>query len=101
MIFEALEDCHCLHLPKNDIARFYEVSPRIERFGRLITEYYYLDKASRARDLMIEDLAGRYRRLIERRPEAPGRVTQAMLASYLGCTPETFSRLKRRMFDSG
>ncbi len=101
MIFEALEDCHCFHIPKSDIARFYEVSPRIERFGRLITEFYYLDKARRARDLMIEDFPGRYRLLLERRPEAASRITQTMLASYLGCTPETLSRIKRRMFESG
>ncbi len=39
----------------------------------------------------------RYLRLLERRPGLAGRVPQHQLASYLGITPESFSRIKRRL----
>ena len=42
----------------------------------------------------------RYLQLLERRPGLAGRVPQHQLASYLGITPESFSRIKRRFHKS-
>jgi CRP-like cAMP-binding protein len=42
----------------------------------------------------------RYLQLLERRPGLAGRVPQHQLASYLGITPESFSRIKRRLHAS-
>jgi CRP-like cAMP-binding protein len=42
----------------------------------------------------------RYLQLLERRPGLAGRVPQHQLASYLGITPESFSRIKRRLHKS-
>lgn len=39
----------------------------------------------------------RYLGLLEERPELPQRVPQNILASYLGMTPESLSRIKRRI----
>jgi hypothetical protein len=39
----------------------------------------------------------RYRRLLERRPELLQRVSLFHLASYLGITPESLSRIRRRI----
>jgi CRP-like cAMP-binding protein len=39
----------------------------------------------------------RYLRLLEERPDLPQRVPQKSLASYLGMTPESLSRIKRRI----
>jgi CRP-like cAMP-binding protein len=39
----------------------------------------------------------RYLQLLEHRPGLAGRVPQHQLASYLGVTPESFSRIKRRL----
>lgn len=41
----------------------------------------------------------RYRFLLAERPELFGRVPQYLLASYLGVTPETISRIRRRFLD--
>jgi CRP-like cAMP-binding protein len=42
----------------------------------------------------------RYLQLLERRPGLAGRVPQHQLASYLGITPESLSRLKHRLHES-
>lgn len=41
----------------------------------------------------------RYRFLLAERPQLIGRVPQYLLASYLGLTPETISRVRRRFLD--
>lgn len=41
----------------------------------------------------------RYLQLLEKRPGLAGRVAQHQLASYLGITPESLSRLKKRLYD--
>nr|WP_246433984.1 Crp/Fnr family transcriptional regulator [Spirochaeta isovalerica] len=41
----------------------------------------------------------RYLQLLEKRPGLAGRVPQHQLASYLGITPESLSRLKKRLYD--
>lgn len=42
----------------------------------------------------------RYREFLESRPGLAGRVAQLQLASYLGMTPESLSRIKRRLHGS-
>jgi CRP-like cAMP-binding protein len=39
----------------------------------------------------------RYRRLIDARPELLGRIPHYMLASYIGVTPESMSRIRKRI----
>lgn len=67
-----------------------------------------------SRDVMEEQMSGvqseyssfkasspeeRYLKLLESRPGLAARVPQHQLASYLGITPESFSRLKRRLHE--
>ncbi|QDH21155.1 Crp/Fnr family transcriptional regulator [Saccharibacillus brassicae] len=42
----------------------------------------------------------RYRDMLRSRPDLPGRVPQHQLASYLGMTPESLSRIKKRLQDA-
>jgi CRP-like cAMP-binding protein len=40
----------------------------------------------------------RYRKLLTDRPDLLGRVPQHQIASYLGVTPESLSRIRKRIF---
>lgn len=42
----------------------------------------------------------RYKSLLQKRPHLPTRVPQHQLASYLGMTPESLSRIKKRVHSS-
>lgn len=56
------------------------------------------DMARRVRDFPVEDLEGRYKLLTERVPVGIGRVSQSILASDPGVTPESVSKMKRKSF---
>ena len=64
--------------------------------ARRLAERLYLAKAEREWELIVLDAEARYTRFLARWPGLEARVTQVMVASYLGVTPEHLSRLRRR-----
>ena len=69
-----------------------------ERHRQLWTELLQLTIAElmeREQDLLIDDPAERYRRVLARSPQLFQEVPQKYIAAYLRMTPETLSRLKK------
>ena len=54
-----------------------------------------LEKLLLQRAYLGQDALGRYHTLLTRQPEVARRVPQRMIASYLGITPQSLSRLRR------
>ena len=52
-------------------------------------------KLALQRAYLGQDAAGRYHTLLARQPEVARQVSQRMVASYLGITPQSLSRLRR------
>ncbi len=57
----------------------------------------YLAKVRRERELLLYDAEERYRLFRERTPALEGRIPQHLIASYLGVTPVTLSRVRNKM----
>lgn len=93
---EALEDSEVLLLARADQQALYDADPAFERFGRRLAEHLYLVSARRYASFLRLDAAERYDALATSRPNLLQRVPQYVLASYLGITPETFSRIRAR-----
>ncbi|MCH2021699.1 MAG: Crp/Fnr family transcriptional regulator [Saprospiraceae bacterium] len=55
------------------------------------------NNANRVNLLMVNDSMMRYEKFLEEEPDVQQRVPQYMIASYLGMTPETLSRLRKKM----
>lgn len=53
------------------------------------------EKLAMQRAYLGQDATARYRTLLARQPEVAQRVPQRMIASYLGITPQSLSRLRR------
>ena len=53
--------------------------------------------ANRVNLLLMSDGLLRYKKFLENEPEVTQRVPQYMFASYLGMSPETLSRIRKRM----
>ncbi|UBM59628.1 Crp/Fnr family transcriptional regulator [Marinilongibacter aquaticus] len=93
---ESLEPCTLLCISKNDFTFILENSPRIKAeveahtFKRLV--YYQQLFLSRIRD----NPQTRYEELIRQRPEILQRIPQHYIASYLGITPVSLSRIRNR-----
>lgn len=95
--FEALETSSIVGLPRAVLEASYDQDHAIERFGRLMLQEALIGSQRRATRLLVLQPEERYRRFVETRPEVARRVPQYLIASYLGLTPESLSRIRRRI----
>lgn len=84
-------------IQRAELLRWYDRSPAMERFGRLILEELLVGRATREIELLTLTAEERYRKLLQRSPHLLQLVSQKDIASYLRMTPETFSRLRARV----
>lgn len=95
--FEALEPTSLVILPRTVLYDGYDNDHAIERFGRLMLEEALIGSQRRASRLLTLQPEERYRTFIQSRPEVARRVPQYLVASFLGLTPESLSRIRRRI----
>lgn len=93
---EALEDMELIELSYQAVQELYGCSPTMERIGRLIAERLFISTVEINRSFYCDSPDERFRKLMAERPELFLRVPQYIIASYLGMSPETLSRVKRR-----
>jgi CRP-like cAMP-binding protein len=91
---QALEDCLLTQITYPDLQKLYATFPETERLGRIITENYYLKLEERLLSLQFKTAKERYNSLLERNPKLLQRVALGQIASYLGITQETLSRIR-------
>lgn len=94
---EAVEASVVLTIPRAALLRGYDEDHAIERFGRKMVEGGFLGSQRRAANLLNMSPDERYSHFVENRPAIARRVPQYLLASFLGVTPESLSRIRGRM----
>lgn len=94
---EAVEDSTLLMIPKHALLCAYDEDHAIERFERTLIEAGFIGSQRRAANLLNMSPDDRYRHYFETRPEIARRVPQYLLASFLGITPESLSRIRGRL----
>ncbi|MEO0637395.1 MAG: Crp/Fnr family transcriptional regulator [Pseudomonadota bacterium] len=95
--FEALEPTSVVILPRSLLYASYSRDHALERFGRLMLEEALVGSQRRASRLLTLQPEQRYKTFVQSRPEVAKRVPQYLIASYLGLTPESLSRIRRRI----
>ncbi len=91
---EALEDCAFLSMTYADLQAIYQRFPEFNLFGRIITEQYYIKSEERAIALRTLSARDRYLALISAYPEILRKASLGQIASHLGITQETLSRIR-------
>ena len=91
---EALESSVLASISREKVEELYELSPRLERIGRVIITELYLEKERWEQNHIEFDIRERFVNFIHSNPDLIQRVPQKYIASYLNIKPETFSRLK-------
>lgn len=91
---ETLEDSEIIAIAYHDLERLYQEHHEIERLGRMMISMYYLQQDEELRSLRFRSARERYLDLMEKQPEILQRVPLQYVASYLGMTAETLSRIR-------
>jgi CRP-like cAMP-binding protein len=95
---EAIENTELLKISVDSLEEVYTHFPKYERFFRLLIQKSYVVTQQRMVSALSENAEEKYLALIERSPMLINRLPQQYLASYLGITPESFSRIKKKLF---
>ncbi|EKB51196.1 hypothetical protein B879_00247 [Cecembia lonarensis LW9] len=98
---QALEDSLIYSIEKRNLNKLFDYSKNWERIGRQLAESAYVTSVLRANRLLHDDYNTRVKTFLEESPSLMQRVPQYMIASYLNMTPETLSRVKRRIKRTG
>lgn len=93
---DALEDCELLLLTRAGEEELMEKVPKVERFFRLLLQSNVIATQRRLVSSLSQPAEKRYHDLVESCPTIPQRVPQHMMASFLGITPETLSRIRKK-----
>jgi len=91
---QAIENCRMWSISYNDLQSLYNNYPQVERLGRLMNERYYVRLEERFARNHFKEAKERYENLILYSPHILQRVPLGYIASYLGITQETLSRIR-------
>src|SRR5687768_1143683 len=93
---DVLEDAELLLLTRSAQEELLQKVPRFERFQRLLIQSAYIAMQRRLVVNMSLTAEEKYTHFVKAYPEIIQRMPQHMIASYLGITPETLSRIRRQ-----
>ncbi|MTI39220.1 Crp/Fnr family transcriptional regulator [Fulvivirga lutimaris] len=94
---QAITDCSLLRISYKNLMYMFDELKCIERFGRQFNAKILIDMAKRQLESRSFTAEEKYKRLLTQSPHILQLVPQKHLASYLGMTPETFSRLRAKV----
>jgi CRP-like cAMP-binding protein len=96
---EALEDSEVLLIDNPSIEKLYVEIPKFERFFRLLLQNNFIAVHKRLTSSMSLSAEQRYLDLVKSCPTISQRVPQRHIASFLGITPESLSRIRKELSD--
>ena len=98
---DAMQNSEILMLEKEARDKMFEVVPKMERFFRLLMEANYIATHKRIIDSLSASAEERYLAFIKTYPDLVEQVPQSQIASYLGITPQSLSRIRKEAFLKG
>ena len=94
---DAMEDSEVLMLEREARDTLLETVPKMERFFRLLLESNYLATHRRINYTLTASAEERYLAFIKIYPALVEQVPQQHIASYLGITPQSLSRIRKEL----
>lgn len=92
---KAFEDTELISVSYNDLNKLYESSIEGQRVGRESAEAVVFYLSRRIYNFVALSAEERFKLMLEENPDILLRIPQKHIASYLGITPEAFSRIKK------
>lgn len=94
---QALETSDLLYITYTDFYSLLEKVPGWEKFFRTYLENAYITNTRRLMSFITMDATERYRLLMAEKPQVTQRLSNKMVANYLGISQEALSRLKTKL----
>jgi CRP-like cAMP-binding protein len=99
-ILEAIEETETLFISHEKLMILFKNYHVWETIGRKISDTNYIVSLLRLKSLMNDDALQRYRKYLNLFRDVLDRIPQNIAASYIGITPQSFSRLKKQIVHS-
>lgn len=90
----------CYYISWNGLQQVYANTSCGEKIGRMAAEQQFMRKSAREVSLLTIHPKDRYLQLLEEQPQWIHQIPLKHLASYLGITPETLSRIRSSIMNS-
>ena len=97
LFIEVLEDAEIVMLSKENHQELYQEIPKLERFFRILAENSLVSHQERLMDNLSLTAEERFEKFCSKYPTLIQKVPQKHIASYIGVTPEFFSKMKARL----
>ena len=92
---QAVTDSEVISISRKDLYQLYDEDWKWQQVGRRVIEEYYIHLEQRMITLQALSAQERYQRFSSAFPEVIRSVPLHYIASYLGISPETLSRIRR------
>ena len=94
---DALEDCELLLITREAEEQMLTKVPKLERYFRVLLQNSLIATIKRLESSLSDTAEEKYSRLLSSCPTIAERVPQHMMASLIGITPETLSRIHKQI----
>ncbi len=94
---ETLEDCDLLAITADHMEQLYAEIPKMNILTRKIAEQRFINAQMILSSFILDSPEERYRKFEEQHKDLLLRVPQHMIASFLGITPVSLSRIRKRI----
>lgn len=97
LFIEAIEESHLILLYGEDLENLYKKIPALDRFFRILYSHAYVSTLDRLNHSFADSAEERYQKLLINHSNITHRVPLIHIASYLGITPESLSRIRKQL----
>jgi len=93
---ESIEESTLLRISYKHLETLYSEVPKLERYFRILFQKAYINALQRLNSTMWDTAEERYNEMVKENCSILQRVPQTYIASYLGITPESLSRIRKK-----
>lgn len=93
---DCLEDTEVLQISKHHLDLLYEKIPKMNQYFRILFQNAYISATQRVSSSLSKSALERYQEFSGKYPHIEQRIPNHQIASFLGITPQSLSRIRRQ-----